>query len=494
MEGPKYLDNNQISSILQLREGEYYNEKKVQTDLANIKDMYGWRGYLVNADREVLFPESGVVRVNYQIRERPRAMVGQIHIVGNTVTQDRVIRRVLGLYPGQTLRYPELRIGERNLAKLNIFKVDPATGIRPTISVLESDNEFKDVLVNVEETTTGSFMIGAGVNSDAGLVGSIVLNERNFDLFRFPTSFSDFWEGRAWRGAGQEFRLEAVPGTELQRYTASFREPFLFDRPLSLSVSGFFYDRVFSEYNEQRAGARINLSKQLNRRWSVTGGIRVEQVNVSDVAFFAPPDYTSVVGGNFLVAPRVAATYDTRDSFMRPTQGEIVEASYEQVFGDFTFPILNVQASKYFTTFQRADGSGKHVLALRSQVSWADDAPVFERFFAGGFRSVRGFEFRGMGPHALGFSLGGNFMFLNSIEYQIPIKANDQLYVVGFVDSGTVETDFEIRDYRVTAGFGLRITVPMMGPVPIALDFAFPITDAPGDERQVFSFWVGLFR
>jgi outer membrane protein insertion porin family len=70
---------------------------------------------------------------------------------------------------------------------------------------------------------TGSLMFGASVNSDAGLVGSIVLNERNFDILRPPTSFDDILEGRAFRGAGQEFRIEAMPGTQVQSYRATFR-------------------------------------------------------------------------------------------------------------------------------------------------------------------------------------------------------------------------------------------------------------------------------
>ena len=135
------------------------------------------------------------------------------------------------------------------------------------------------------------------------------------------------------------------------------------------------------------------------------------------------------------------------------------------------------------------------MLALHSAVGWAgDNTPVYERFYAGGFRSMRGFEFRGVGPDINGFKVGGDFMFLNSAEYQVPIRANDQLYMVFFVDSGTVESTTEIKDYRVAAGFGLRITVPMMGPVPIALDFGFPIVKAPTDNTQIFSFWVGFFR
>ena len=89
---------------------------------------------------------------------------------------------------------------------------------------------------------------------------------------------------------------------------------------------------------------------------------------------------------------------------------------------------------------------------------------------------------------------GGDFSWLNSLEYQIPLLANDQLYMVFFVDSGTVEEDVEIKNYRVTAGTGLRIVVPMLGPVPIALDFGVPIVQAPQDREQIFSFWIGFFH
>jgi outer membrane protein insertion porin family len=85
-------------------------------------------------------------------------------------------------------------------------------------------------------------------------------------------------------------------------------------------------------------------------------------------------------------------------------------------------------------------------------------------------------------------------MLANSVEYQLPVMANDSFYLVGFVDSGTVERTVEIRDYRVAAGVGVRFVVPMLGPVPIALDFGFPIVKASFDKEQVFSFWLGFFR
>jgi outer membrane protein insertion porin family len=173
----------------------------------------------------------------------------------------------------------------------------------------------------------------------------------------------------------------------------------------------------------------------------------------------------------------------------------MVELAFEEVVGDFVFPQITLEGNKYWTLYQRPDGSGRHVLAARSQIAWTGpNTPVYERFYAGGFRSMRGFEFRGVGPAINGFELGGDFMFLNSLEYQIPILANDQLYGVVFLDSGTVESSVEIKNYRAAAGFGLRVVVPMLGPVPIALDFGFPIVKGPQDREQVFSFWVGFFH
>ena len=442
--------------------------------------------------------QPGLVRVVYEVREKGAEpyKVGQVIITGNDVTNERVIRRAIGFEPGQFLRFPEKQIGEANLARLGIFEVNPEGGVRPTINILEdSDSIFKDVIVNVKETHTGSLMFGAGINSDAGLVGSIVLNEKNFDIFRVPTSLNDIWEGRAFRGAGQEFRVEAQPGTQLQRYTVSWRDPMIFDRPYSLGLSGYYYDRQFDEDLESRYGGRVTVGHQFTREWSVTAALRLENVRVSNVALGAPVDYTSAQGSHLLVAPRVSVVHDTRDSFLRPSEGGVIEGSFEYVFGDYNFPVVNLQASRFFTITQHADGKSKQVLALRSQVSWAgSEAPVFERFFAGGFQSLRGFHFRGVGPTSNGFQVGGDFQLLNSIEYQVPIKANDNLYLVGFLDSGTVEKSVDIRDYRVSAGVGLRIIIPALGPVPIALDFGFPIVKARGDREELFSFYVGLFR
>src|SRR5262249_50594609 len=186
--------------------------------------------------------------------------------------------------------------------------------------------------------------------------------------------------------------------------------------------------------------------------WSVSGSLRLEDVGVHDVSIFAPVDFQDARGQHFLASLRAGVTRDSRDSFLRATEGSLGELAFEQFLGDFSFPQITLEGNKYWTTHERPDGSGRHVLAAPTQIAGTgSNTAVFERFYAGGFRSMRGFEFRGVGPHVNTFNVGGDFMFLNSLEYQMPILANDNLYAVAFVDSGTVESSVEIKNYRVSA-------------------------------------------
>jgi outer membrane protein insertion porin family len=498
--GYKTVDQDRLLTLIPAKPGEFYNQALIQAGETNIKDWYGYQGREALVREEPTFCPNGVpglVAVHYEIQEHQPARVGQIFIVGNDVTRQNVILRQIPLYPGQLLTYPDLRRAEANLKRLGIFEVNQEKGIEPRVEVLdpESDNPTKDLLVTVQETHTGSLLFGLGVNSDAGLTGSIVLNERNFDITRWPTSWDDLLSGQAFRGAGQEFRIEAVPGIYLQRYTASWREPFLFDTPNSLALSGYYYDRIYNEDLETRIGGRITVGRQLNNYWSLSESVRIEEVRVSNVQFFEPIDYQVAQGDHLALGFRTGLTRDTRDSYLRPTSGSILELGFEEVVGSFSYPLASINFSKYFTIYERPDNSGKHVLAVHSQVAWAgSNTPVYDRYFAGGFQSIRGFEFRGVGPETNGFFTGGDFMFLNSIEYQIPVLANDQLYFVAFIDSGTVEQNVDLKNYRVAAGGGVRIVVPMLGPVPIALDFGYPVVRAQGDIKQVFSFWLGFFH
>jgi outer membrane protein assembly complex protein YaeT len=518
---PAFSDS-ELRALLRLTPGDYWNEGKAKQDQKYIEAYIGYRGLKPRVEMDTIEADKGLMNIEYKIEQPPEPnKVGMIYIAGNDVTQDRVILRLLNLYPGQTLRYPELELGKAALIRSNLFEMKDEAS-RPSVEVIPTNMDdngvYKDILVRVKETQTGSFMIGAGINSNTGLMGNIVLNERNFDLFKVPNSLADVWDGRAFRGAGEEFRLEASPGLYVQRYSATFREPYLFDQPYSLTTSIYYFERFYTEDVEERLGGRVTLAHTLNNTWpdfftnlfdgpvlsflkeqryslSVNAGVRLEDVVVSGLTSNAPVDYTSAYGHNLVVGPKFGVVYDTRDSFLRPAAGGIIDASVETDFGNYIYQLANITASRYFTLWERPDGSGKQVVALKSQVSWAsNDTPVFDRYYAGGYGTIRGFQFRGVGPNVSNYEVGGDFMWLNSIEYQVPVLANDQLYFVAFVDSGTVESSVEIHNYRVSCGVGMRLAIPMLGPMPLALDVGVPLVRGPNDHIEYIAFSVGFFH
>ena len=180
-----------------------------------------------------------------------------------------------------------------------------------------------------------------------------------------------------------------------------------------------------------------------------------------------------------------------------PTEGHYFEISYEQVFGSFDYPRGEVDFRKYFLVKERADGSGRRTLSYSLKLGISgSQTPLFENYFAGGFSTLRGFDFRGASPKNNGVVVGGEMRLLGSVEYMIPLTGDDMLRGVFFTDFGTVEEELKIHgeDFRVTVGFGLRLAIPLMGPAPLALDLGVPLMREDGDEIENFSFFFGFGR
>jgi outer membrane protein insertion porin family len=376
----------------------------------------------------------------------------------------------------------------------------PDFGGQP-LQVYPGNDPYVIVDVDAEETQTGRLMIGAGVNSNAGLVGNVVIDEQNFDILRLPRSWEDIKNGTAFRGAGQRFRIEANPGTQLQRYSATFQEPYLFDTRIGLSLSASYYTRYFYDWAEARTGGRIGLGYQFvfAPNLSINGGFRGESVDVYNPRVLAP-DIVRMLGTNSVYGFSGGLIHDTRDSPFLPTQGHLLTMEFEQVVGTFVYPRGIVEGRQYFLLRERPDGSGRHTLAVGSLFGVSgSNTPAYDNFFAGGYNTLRGFSFRGASPKQAGptgalATVGGPFEWLSTVEYMFPITADDTLRGVVFTDFGTVESNVSVNNFRVSPGVGMRITLPAMGPAPIALDFAFPVAYAPTDNLQMFSFFVGFAR
>jgi outer membrane protein insertion porin family len=375
--------------------------------------------------------------------------------------------------------------------------IDPSTGFTTPTPYQPRIRE-APIDIYVQEARTGRIVLGGSVNSDLGLAGQVIIDERNFDYRRLPTSWSDLFGGRAFRGAGQSFRAELMPGTNVQRYTVNFTQPHLFGySPISFSLGGFLFSRQFRDWTEQRLGGRVALGYDITRDLSATTELRMEDVKIYNPRLGGIPELDRVLGSNDLYTARFRLAHDTRDSPFMATEGHLIEMIYDQVFGEFDYPRGQLNYSRYFLVRERADGGGRHTLATtwKAGITGAD-TPLFENFFAGGYSTLRGFSFRGASPKTGDLQVGGRTMFLGSLEYLFPLTADDMLRGILFVDYGALSKDLNVSwdDYRIAPGLGVRVNVPALGPAPLAFDFAFPVKYNDADDRQVFSFFMGFTR
>lgn len=357
---------------------------------------------------------------------------------------------------------------------------------------------YADLDIYIAETQTGRFNFGGAYNSDNGIVGQFTIDEKNFDITRWPRSFRELKDGTAWRGAGQHFHLELVPGANLERYLVSFTEPYLMGTDYSLSVSGYFFERNYFDWDEQRLGGRINVGRRLTPDLSITMGVKLESVTIDNPRTGDSTELNNSLGTSNLYQFNAGLVRDTRDSRVNATEGNFMSLTLSQAFGDFSYTRGDFDFRTYKLMYERPDGSGRHTVSFGTKLGFSGSStPIFENYFAGGFSTLRGFDFRGAAPLENGVRVGGEFQWLNTVEYMFPITADDALKGVVFCDFGTVEEsiEFNSENFRVAPGFGFRVAMPgQAGGAPLAFDFAFPIATADGDDEKVFSFYLGVLR
>ena len=365
------------------------------------------------------------------------------------------------------------------------------TDVGPDHSDPFPNRSFADVLASVEEAPTGRFMIGVGANSFQGLMGNVQIYEKNFDIFNIPRSFADIANGQAFRGGGQSLQLNLQAGTLINSMSISLREPYLFDLPIGGNASGYYYQRIYPNWDERRGGGSFSLGRQIGTSIYSDVAVRAESVDFFGYRSPAPADYLAASGFTSLVSIKPSIRFDNRNSPFMPTKGQYLQLSTEEGWGSFTWSKFDAEGRIYLPTYKRPDGSGQQFFTLRGHFGVATQStPVYERFFAGNFGSLRGFQYRTVSPHAFDVPTGGVMMAVGSVEYQFPWNARDTFHQIFFTDFGTVTGNYEFTDMRVSVGTGLKVSLPMFGPMPFEFDLAFPVLKTQGDKVQIFNFSV----
>jgi outer membrane protein insertion porin family len=509
---PVVLSEDQIRGLMEIKAGDVYSIDKVRKSTDAVRNAYAAMGYVDAQVRgfELRDPSSPVVDLLLIVHEGGRFKTGTVTVKGDSITQQKVIlREITDIKPDRPLDMSAERVGdrlvtdaERRLNDLNLF--EPGS-VKLTLQPEDPSNPgYRDVLVEMRETNTGSLSFGVGAGSDSGLIGIVSLKQRNFDIADWPDSVSEFFAGKAFRGAGQEFNISLQPGTEVQTYSIGLSDPYLFDTDYSGSASAFYYKREYDEYNERRLGAHFALGRRFGEQWVGNLTFRYDDVKISSISPDSPDALFDSEGANVVTGIGARLTRTTVDSRVRPTKGSRISAEVERVGamgGDYNFTRLSLEHTVYIPVYESFLGY-RTVFSWKTQASYipegSSEAPIFERLYLGG-RSFRGFKFRTVSPKGLrhdngqpsDVGIGGSWLFFTGVELQQPVY-KDVVSVVGFIDSGTVTNQPGFSQYRVSAGVGLRIAVPQLGPVPLAFDFAIPLIKEDQDRERVFSFTLDV--
>lgn len=502
--GEQPFSPEQIRGLLSIKRGSVYGVRDVEAALRVIAESFGKLGHTdVQVVRfELRDTERPQVDLRLVISAGPRYNTGLIITSGNDLTQKKVILRETELLPNRPLdstkvAQTESRLEQKNLFERGSVKVTP----QPPDAF---DQVTRDVLIEVAETNTGDFSVGGAVSSDSGVIGRISLTQRNFDVTDVPDTPGELFSGRAFRGAGQVFSIEALPGDRIETYSVSLTEPHLFDTDYSGQAQLYYRFRDYDEFDELRYGGRLSLGRRFGTRWSGALSLRVESIDLSDILPDRPTDIFEVEDRHNLTGLGFTLARTSIDNRFRPTRGSSTEFSIEQtgvLGGDFDFTKFQAE-HEVFIPIREDYLDRRTVLSLSTRIGYIPQGrsgtPTYERFYMGG-QSFRGLQFRTVSPKGIRNDngeqsdqpVGGTFMFFAGAQIQQPVF-EEMFSVVAFVDSGTVLFEPGIEDYRVTVGVGLRFSIPQLSPAPLAFDFGFPVLKEDLDETRVFTFSIDV--
>ena len=493
--------------------GSIFTPGGLTKDTEVLENFYGARGYIdVRASSPrlnvVKIPntETGTMDLEFQMEEGQKSYIEKIEIHGNITTRDKVIRRELAVAPGELFDMVRVKLSKQRLEGLGYFE---SVETRP--ESFDAPGR-KNLIVDVDEKTTGHVSLGAGFSSVDSLVGIAEYNEGNFQAPWF-------------RGGGQKFRLKVTVGTVRQDYELTFIEPWFLGRKLQFSFDLFYRDYAFLSpndlYTETRGGAKVGFERALGSDF-LKGGVSYSVQNVGIALAGGANQYPAysfkegnvpnaildTTGSHILSTGGASLAYDTRNSVKLPNKGQrtelITQLTGGPLGGSYSFYKLEIHSGHYFPGFLPG-----HVLELVGRAGVVEefakspDVPFFERYYLGGLTSMRGFKYRYISPRQNpnipdNEPIGGDTFWFGSAEYSIPIFEQERgvgvrfalFYDIGSVGANPYNLNFD--RYSDNWGLGLRLNLPIG---PLRLDYGIPLHhDQYSSKSGKFQFGVGWER
>lgn len=536
---PLLFPKEELQALLKIKPGVPYTRALRDADALALRDYYGSRGYISHPslrsdyfeflDPELVFaPDTHTVAVKYRIAQGRKRYIREVLIGGATHTRDRVVRREIDVMPGEAADLTRIRKSLSRIQRTGYFSNDnPSEEHRePTFTFKPTDDpSFVDLEYQVEEGKVINFQIQGNVSSDDGLNGRIAMTIRNFDIADPPSNvwsvFGEMADKEAFHGAGQQLELDWSPGTVVNSYRARFVEPDLFRTHFhrwSLDLDIFRTDRPQNFYDEDRFKRGIRLGHEITRDFNVVAGYAYQEIEVSDLeSDFTgiedpdvtplPPSIYQQVGDTILSGVSLDFSYRDVDQYLNARNGITVSLRNSLyggfAGGDYDFVKSNIETDVYWQLGDEDKdvAPGFHIglgTGVADPFGQTDDTPYTERYFLGGTSTLRGFQRRGVGPNRGDETLGGETYVSGTLEFRYPLYSVTQpgsyreletFRLTLFTDAGILGVDpwsVALDELRWSAGFGLG----MVQPLPISLNFGFPIEKGEGDRRETFSFTI----
>ena len=476
--GNKDVLTSQLEKVMELKSGKVYSEYASYEEVSRLRDVYMDNGYIfARIDSEPSFnPKTQKVDLTYKIVENEVAYVNEILIRGNVKTKDKVIRRELRVYPGDRYDGKKIKRSKERLENLDYFKdVKFDTVPKP-------EKDQVDLTLDVAENKTGYFSFGGGYSSVDSVMGFIELRQRNFDFANWNT----------FTGAGQDVTINASIGSKSNNYGLNFLNPYIFDWPYSFGFN--IYDRGHKRdddngyyYQSSDLGAMVSVGHEFNEHVSASVSYGADSTKISDVDTTESQAILEALGTTTLFNMGLGTFYDTRDNIINPNRGIFISNMvnvYGGPFGgDYSF-VKDYAGVNYYIPFAHKSVLGlKFNAGIETPYNHSRNVPLFERYYAGGATTIRGYKERMVDPvdPATGEPLGGDSIVLAGVEYIYPFF--DFVKGVVFFDSGNVWAkpgDIFSTSLLRSVGLGLRVKTPIG---PISVDYGFPLDVEPGSQH-----------
>lgn len=453
---------SELKEAFGLNEGDVFDGTSIPGRVRRLTEYYTERGYAfadVNP-RVERRPEENLVDMSLVVEKGVSVKFGKVDIRGNEHTRDKVIRREIAMEEGALYDSSRIKKTRMRLQRLGYFsEAEVGSKKRP-------DEDIVDLEITVKEKQTGSFSGGGGFSSQQGVFVVGRVTQRN--LF-----------GRGWI-----ISTEGILGKDRTDIVFSFTEPYFLDTRLRTSFE--FKNRFedFDTFDIDTLSGSLTLGYPLSDNLSVALGYSYEENEISDLDLSSEAQQILRVEEGFFVTSALLPSigYNSLDSPMKPSRGLRVSLKNKisaKFLGSDLDYYRGVLETRYYIPVPKSilPLTQTPILLLRSVMGYAegfkgDELPIYERFFLGGARSLRGFDFRDVGPaDKFGQPLGGASSLLLSAELSYPVASI--MDAVFFLDAGNVYLEgntLDITDLRFSAGPGFKANTPF-GQIAIFLGF-----------------------